>query len=181
MLTNLELCPQLETDRLLLRLPNESDFEALAAMYADEEVMKFLGGPTPRDTTWRTLATFIGHWCLRGYGLFSVIEKESHNFIGRVGLINPEGWPALEIGWAICRPAWGKGYASEAARAVFDHEIPRLNPSRLISLVDHQNEASIRVAEKLDGKNCGTTTFNDSPTYVFAYGLPNAPLANPAD
>lgn len=176
MMLNLSHAPTLETERLLLRLPDERDFEPLADMYADPEVMTYLGGPVAKDITWRTLATFIGHWCLRGYGLFTVVEKQTGDFVGRVGLINPAGWPALEIGWAIRRHYWGVGMATESARAVISHEIPRLRPTRLISLVDERNTASSSVANKLGAIVCGKTEFMGSPTSIFAYSLPDAKL-----
>lgn len=169
MFTQLTDFPTIETERLLLRVPNENDFAALAEMYADPNVMEFLGGPIERDVTWRTLATFIGHWCLLGYGLFSVIEKSSGKFVGRVGLINPDGWPALEIGWAIVSDYWGKGMATESSVAVIEHERARLRPKKLISLVDHRNDRSARVAGKLQGHNCGQTKFLGSPTDIYAY------------
>lgn len=176
MVSSLACLPEIETDRLVLRIPSECDFEPLADMYADEETMAFLGGKVAPDVSWRTLATFIGHWSLLGYGLFSVIEKHSDEFVGRVGLINPPNWPAMEIGWAIRRSSWGLGYATESARAVLNHEIARLRPNRLISLVDKCNKQSERVALKLGAQNCGTTEFLGSPTSVFAYSLPGFPL-----
>ena len=173
---NLNECPQLETERLLLRVPTADDFEPLAAIYGDAQTMEFIGGAMDKDFVWRTLATFIGHWCMTGYGLFSAIEKSTGAFVGRAGIINPHGWPAPEIGWVIARERWGEGFATEAARAILEHEVARIRPTRLISLVDERNERSRRVAEKLGARNGGTTEYLGAPTNVFVYGLPDAPL-----
>src|ERR1700730_4478067 len=110
----------LETERLLLRQFLESDLDLLARIYSDPEVMRFIGdGRTfTREETWRWVAGALGHWVLRGYGLYAVEEKATGNFIGRIGLINPEGWPGLEAGWLLGRQYWGRGYATEGAKAV---------------------------------------------------------------
>jgi RimJ/RimL family protein N-acetyltransferase len=70
-------------------------------------------------------------------------------FLGRVGLWNPEGWPALEVGWKLARPAWGQGYATETARAAMRWAWDELGAERLISLIAVENTRSIRVAERL--------------------------------
>ena len=142
--------PILETERLRLRMFEERDLDDYARMCANPEVMEFLGGrPLSRDETWRQIATFLGHWQLRGYGLFAAELKEGGAFIGRMGLWRPEGWPGLEIGWALDRPHWGQGYATEGARAVLRHAFEDLGVAKLISVLHPNNKASIRVAEKI--------------------------------
>ena len=112
------MIPRLETERLILREFSPDDFEAFAAFMADEDVTRYLTGrPMSRADAWRSLASSIGHWHLRGYGTWAVERKEDKAFMGRVGMINPEGWPGLEIGWTLGKPHWGKGYATEAAAA----------------------------------------------------------------
>ena len=84
----------LETDRLLLRFPRESDFEEYAKICADPEVMRFLGGkPMTELEAWRHMAFTIGHWYFRGYGQWVVEEKASGRLVGRIGFTNPAGWP----------------------------------------------------------------------------------------
>jgi RimJ/RimL family protein N-acetyltransferase len=91
--------PVLETERLILRMWRNEDFETYAEMCADLEVMRFLGGKTmTRLEAWRHMGFLIGHWMLRGYGHFAVEEKSSGRFIGRIGFLNPEGWPGFEMG-----------------------------------------------------------------------------------
>ena len=144
--------PELQTERLRMRMFRDSDTDAYAATFADPEVMQFLGDgePVSRDQAWRHMATVIGHWHLRGYGFWAVEEKATGDVIGRVGCWNPEGWPAMEVGWIIRRESWGKGYATEAGRAAMDwafHQYEDLES--LCSVIYTGNERSIGVAEKL--------------------------------
>src|SRR5437868_1248835 len=108
----------LETDRLILRMFRESDLDAYAEMCGDAEVIKYLGGvPMTRSEAWRNMAMVLGHWQLRGFGLWAVEDRHSGVLVGRVGCWRPEGWPGLELAWTLRRAFWGRGYATEAARA----------------------------------------------------------------
>src|SRR5438094_53459 len=111
--------PQLTTERLLLRDFRPEDFDAYAGMMAAPEVGRFLmdGRPLSRVEAWRQMAMFIGHWDLRGYGLWAVEERETGRFIGRIGCLEPEGFPAFEIAYTLTPSAWGHGYAREGAAA----------------------------------------------------------------
>jgi RimJ/RimL family protein N-acetyltransferase len=141
--------PDLETDRLLLREWRESDLDAYARMCADEEFARYFGDPLDRDDAWRQLALYVGHWELRGFGLWAVEEKASGAFVGRVGLYQPEGWPGLEVGWGFDPAVWGRGYATESGRASLDYAWSVLGADRVISIIDPDNARSIAVAERL--------------------------------
>jgi RimJ/RimL family protein N-acetyltransferase len=144
------MIPILETERLVLRGWKVEDFEPLAAFMADADVMKYLSGhPMSRGDAWRSLATTIGHWELRGYGLWAVERKSDSAMIGRIGLLNPEGWPALEVGWTLGKPYWGAGYATEAATAAMRYGFLTQKVERLISCIDPDNKASQAVAARL--------------------------------
>lgn len=145
----------LETSRLLLRQFTEKDFPAFATMMANKDVTRFINMGQAMDSqqAWRTMAAILGHWQLRGYGLWAVEEKASGRFVGRVGLINPEGWPGLELAWALDRPFWGQGYATEAAIAAGNWAFRELACDKLISLIDPDNESSRRLAQGL-GQHC---------------------------
>ncbi|HEY5336883.1 MAG TPA: GNAT family N-acetyltransferase, partial [Rhizomicrobium sp.] len=117
--------------------------------HADTDVMRFLGGVQERNDAWRAMAGHAGHWALRGYGKWAVERKSDGAFIGSVGMINPEGWPALEIGWTLDKPYWGHGYATEAARAAMRYAFLTQPVDRLISCIDEQNIASQAVALRL--------------------------------
>ncbi len=159
---------ELQTDRLLLREWHESDFEAYAEICADEEVMRYVGGKAfSRLEAWRHMAFIIGHWQLLGYGHFAVEEKATGKFIGRLGFLNPEGWPAFEIGWTLGRDSWGKGYATEGARRALEYAFDELDKEHVISLIHPQNEASKRVARRLGEKEEGETEIMGIPVTIF--------------
>src|SRR5713226_9271574 len=160
----------LETDRLIMRMIRLEDFESYAALGADPEVMRFLGGKTwSRLESWRHMCAMIGHWYLRGYGLWAVQEKASGQFIGRIGMHYPETWPGFELGWTLARHAQGKGYATEGARRALEYAFTEMNREHVISLINPLNAASIRVAERLGEKVEGRTELFDIE--VLIYGI----------
>jgi RimJ/RimL family protein N-acetyltransferase len=150
--------PVLETERLILRMWREADFDEYARMCADPDVMRFLGGKTmTRLEAWRHMAFLVGHWMLRGYGHFAVEEKASGRFVGRLGFLYPAGWPGFEIGWTLARDCWGRGYAIECARRALEYGFVELDQPHIISLIHPDNRASISVAERLGEKLEGET------------------------
>ncbi len=146
----------LQTARLVLRPPLEADLDAWSAMMADEPVARFIGGVQPRPTVWRGLMANAGCWSLRGYGMFSVVERSSGRWMGRVGPLFPEGWPDREIGWGLVRDAWGQGYATEAAAAAIDWTLDTQGWERFIHLIDPRNPASAKVAVRLGSAPLGS-------------------------
>lgn len=144
------MIPILETKRLLLRALKPEDFETYARFMADPDVARYLTGePMSRADAWRSMATVLGHWMLRGYGRWAVERKSDHTFLGHIGLWNPEGWPGVEVGWTLAKEYWGQGYASEAARAAMDFGFRTQNVDRLISVIDAGNVPSQKVAERI--------------------------------
>lgn len=143
---------QLETPRLLLRPTQAQDFEAWAAFKADEEACRHIGGTEPRPAAWRSFAAMIGVWHLKGFAMFSVIEKDTGQWVGRVGPWQPEGWPGTEVGWSIVRDRWGRGYAPEAATACTDWAFDTLGWSEVIHTIAPDNANSKAVAAKLGSR-----------------------------
>jgi RimJ/RimL family protein N-acetyltransferase len=148
--------PTLETARLIFRPPAQEDFDGFAEMAAEEDTMRFLGGAVPRDVAWRQWAALAGSWPLLGFSMFSVIEKESGRWIGRLGPWRPGGetcgWPGNEVGWGLLRAAQGKGYALEGARAAMDWAFDTLGWSDVIHCTHPENKASIALAERLGSR-----------------------------
>jgi RimJ/RimL family protein N-acetyltransferase len=144
--------PVLETGRLILRCPQEADLDGFAEMMADEQAMRFLGGVKPRTEAWRSMATLAGSLVLRGYTLFSVVDKASGEWLGRVGPWFPEAWPGTEVGWGLKRSAWGKGYATEAAAAAMDFAFDRLGWDEVIHTIVPDNAPSQAVARRLGSR-----------------------------
>jgi RimJ/RimL family protein N-acetyltransferase len=143
------LGPTLETERLILRPPEAGDLDSWAELMADEEAARFVGGMMSRSQTWRVLAVVAGCWVLRGFGLFSVIERASGACIGRIGAWQPEDWPGREIGWALLRRAWGRGYATEAASRCLDWAFDDLGWTETIHCIHPDNLPSKAVARRL--------------------------------
>ncbi len=150
--------PKIVTKRLILREFEEDDLDAYTNMCGNPEVMGYIGsGQTlTRSESWRSMATMLGHWHLRGYGLWAVEERTSGTLVGRVGCWRPEGWLGFEIGWMIRRAFWGKGFATEAGSAAMEYAFDELQQPRVISIIQPDNVASRRVAEKLGEKLEGT-------------------------
>ena len=147
--------PVIETERLILRLPEQGDLDGWAAMMADEEAARYIGGVQARPAAWRGLASMAGSWTLLGFGMFSVVEKDTGRWVGRIGPWMPEGWPGTEVGWALVREAWGKGYAAEAAGASIDWAFDNLSWTEVIHCIDPANVNSQAVARRLGSENLG--------------------------
>jgi RimJ/RimL family protein N-acetyltransferase len=173
----------LETDRLILRMLRESDLDAYAEMHADPEVMRYIGDgrPLARPLAWRNLAMMVGHWSLRGYGLWAAEERSSGALVGRIGFWNPEGWPGFEIGWMLRRSCWGRGYATEGARAALRYAFTGLRQGHVLSLIHPENAASIRVAQRLGERPVGSTEVNGNPALVFRITRQEWEASNPQE
>ena len=159
----------LETPRIVLRQMREGDWDAYAAMCADVEVMRYIGtGVTlTRDEAWRSMAGILGHWQLRGYGIWALESKETGEFLGRAGFIEPPGWPAFELAWGLARAHWGRGYAREAAAAALRHGFDVLGRSRIASFIRPDNERSVRVATAIGQELAGEVELLGAKSLVY--------------
>jgi RimJ/RimL family protein N-acetyltransferase len=150
--------PTLETERLLLRpwRPAE-DLDALAALNADPGVMRFVAPnrPLSRAETAAQLERFAAHWDEHGFGLWAVVSRlePGAGCVGFAGLAIPSFLPAIlpavEVGWRLTPAVWGRGLATEAARAGVAFGFERLGLRSIVSVIEPGNERSLRVAEKL--------------------------------
>ncbi|WP_415921768.1 GNAT family N-acetyltransferase [Tateyamaria sp. SN6-1] len=166
--------PTLTTPRLTLRAPRIDDFDAVAAFYASPR-SEFVGGPISAELAWRTLAQEAGHWVLRGFGRWTVVETATQTPVGIVGLWCPEGFPENELGWDLFEGATGKGYATEAATAARQHAYDTLGWRTLISLVAHENHASRKVAQRLGAHHDGDFTHERwGPLQIWRHPGPEA-------
>ncbi len=157
-----------ETARLVLRPLQASDADAFMEIHEDPEVLRHISGRTTgRAGAWRMLALMIGHWHLRGYGQWAVVERASREIIGRVGLWNPDGWPGIEVGWVIRRSRWGQGFATEAAREALRYGFEEVGADHLISLIRPDNVRSMRVADKLGETPEGRYTLDGVEAIIY--------------
>lgn len=163
---------RIETERLILRPPQAEDFDAYAANMADAEAAHFIGGPQSRAAAWRGFLTMVGAWQIQGFAMFSVIEKRSGQWIGRLGPWHPADWPGTEVGWGLARAAWGKGYAYEGCVAAIDWAFERLGWDEMIHSIHPDNLASQALARRL-GSTCRgpgklPAPYESSPTEIWA-------------
>jgi RimJ/RimL family protein N-acetyltransferase len=171
--------PTLETGRLRLRAHRLEDFVHCAAMWADPEVNRYIGGtPHTEEESWARLLRYTGHWSLLGFGYWLVEEISSGSFIGEVGFADyKRELPALrglpEIGWAFSTHARGKGYATEAVRVALTWGDAHFPSPRTACIIHPENLASIRVAEKCAYHEFHRTTYKSHPTIMFIRDRPN--------
>jgi RimJ/RimL family protein N-acetyltransferase len=165
--------PILESERLKLRGHRLDDFLDSAAMWADPEVTRYIGGkPLTEEESWSRLLRYVGHWSLLGFGYWVVEEKTTGHFIGEIGFADyKRGLPSLEglpeIGWAFVSQARGKGYATEAVRAAVAWSDTGFLSARTACIINPENLASICVAEKCAYRQFQLTTYKGHPTIVF--------------
>ena len=163
---------RLETEHLVLRMFVEDDWRALHEHYSDAECTRFtFRRALTEAATWRAMASMAGHWQLRGYGPYAVEEKVTRAVLGTVGLWYPLEWPEPEIKWALARRHWGKGYASEAVRAVQNMAWACVPDVSLISLIDSRNAASIKLALAVGATLERELEFAGSPFHIYRHPL----------
>ncbi|GIT91193.1 acetyltransferase [Jannaschia pagri] len=170
-LHTLDAIAPLETERLVLRVPIEADWpEHLAFGLSDR--MQFTGGPTNRWGAWRSFTSMLGHWVLRGYGFWQILEKSTGDRIGKAGLLFHDGWPEPELAWHLYDGNTGKGFATEAARAARTDAWSRLGLGPLISPIDADNHASRAVARRLGARVEGTGALLGSDVEIWRHPDP---------
>jgi RimJ/RimL family protein N-acetyltransferase len=163
--------PSIETARLILRPTERQDFEPWAAFMADEAAARYLGGVQSRSQAWRGFMSVAGAWAMAGYAMFSVVEKETGRWVGRLGPWMPADWPGTEVGWGVIRDCWGRGYATEGATAAIDWAFDRLGWTEVIHCIDPDNLASQNVARRLGselrGRGRMPAPYDDLPVDIW--------------
>lgn len=175
--------PAIQTARLRLRAHSTADYEAAYAMWSDPRVTQFIGGiPSTRQQTWSRILTYAGHWSLLGFGYWAMEDASSGAFIGEIGFadfhrdIAPSMQNVPELGFALTPQAHGKGYATEAVRAVLAWGDENLPSRRTVCLINPENAASVRVAQKNGYEIFERTTFNGNPTLFLQREAPPVDL-----
>jgi RimJ/RimL family protein N-acetyltransferase len=160
-----------ETQRIRLRFFNLNDLDALAAIFADPQVMRFsISGVKTKAQTKNTIDNIFLSYEKRGWGLYAIEQREERQLIGYCGLFAQQidGQAEIEVGYRLATIYWGKGFATEAAIATHDYAFARLGITRLISIVDPENVRSIRVAEKIGIQYEKDTVFQSLPVRIYA-------------
>ena len=140
---------QIETERLILRMFRPDDLDELAALFSDPDVVRYVGDgkPVGRDESERALQSIIKHWQTHGFGRWAVIDKRTQKFIGFGGLRSLFGTP--EVVYHLARAEWGKGFATELARAALRFGFENRGFDRIVAITKPLNQASIHVMEKI--------------------------------
>lgn len=166
--------PILETERLRLRGHRVEDFPGSARMWADPIVTGYIRRtPFTPEETWSRLLRYIGHWTLMGFGYWAIEEKGKGTFSGEVGFadyrrdISPSLAGVPEIGWALAPHAHGKGFATEAVRAVIEWGDAKFGQRKTACIIAPENTASIRVAVNCGYRELQRTTYHGEPTVMY--------------
>jgi RimJ/RimL family protein N-acetyltransferase len=169
-----DLRPTLDTERLTLVVHQPEDFADVAALWADPAVVRFIGGKpfTEEEAWWRFLRN-QGHWALLGYGYWTLREKASGRFVGEAGFadlhraIEPSYHGTPEAGWVLASWAHGRGFASEAMRAILAWGDAHFGARRTVCIIDDENSASVNVAQKIGYREVTRTTYHGNPVILF--------------
>ena len=173
--------PVIETPRLRLRGHRIDDFADCAAMWADPNVTRHIGGkPLTEEEVWARVLRYVGHWSWMRFGYWAVEEKSSGGFVGDLGFadfkreIEPSLQGLPELGWVLASHAHGKGYATEAARAAIAWGAEHFGPGDTVCLIHPDNLASLRVAEKCAFRESLRTSYKGHPVILFSRRFENA-------
>jgi len=165
------MTPRLDTPRLILRAHTLDDFPAMAAIWGDPEVTRFiLGPPSSPEATWSRLLRHAGHWALLGYGYWALECRATGEYLGEAGLADyhrafdpPEAF-APEAGWVLATRAHGRGLATEAVAAVLGWADAALAARATCAIFDPAHGASVAVARKVGFGADRLTLYNGNPT-----------------
>lgn len=174
------VAPVIETDRLILRPFRAGDLDAHAAVLADPEAARFIGGPQTREQAWRGMMIAPGMWALVGHGIWAVERREDGRWIGQAGFgdfqreIVPklDAWP--EMAWIFAPETHGQGYASEAVGAAIAWGEQAFPGKDFSAIIDPNNAPSIRLAERHGFERRHETMYKDEPTLIFIRPAPTA-------
>ena len=150
------------------------DFDDSAAMWGDPAVTRHIGGkPFTREECWARLHRYAGHWALLDFGYWVVREKATSRFVGEVGLadfrrdVESTRFEGPEAGWVLAPWSHGRGFATEAVRAVVAWGETRFGSARSVCMIDPGNAPSIRVAEKCGYRDYARATYKGGPAILF--------------
>lgn len=164
-----------DTERLRLRQFRDDDLDTYAALCADPVVMEWLHGPGTREEAATQLASFRDHWTEHRFGLWCATVPPDDVCLGFIGLavpsFAPDLLPAVEVGWRLAHCAWGKGYATEGARACVEVAFGALALDHLVSITVVENRRSRNVMEKLGMSLERRTVHAERGTDLIVYGL----------
>ena len=163
--------PVIETRRLVLRGPEAEDYPNFKATFTSYRA-RFMGGPLNPYESWMLYAAEIGHWQIRGYGMWMIHDKDTGETCGMAGGWKPAQWPEAEIAWVIWPGKAGRGIALEATHAVRQYLYGTLGWETAVSYIDPKNLDSIRLAERLGAVKDATAASIDGSDAVYRHPAP---------
>ena len=161
MQVDMMVTPKLDAERVLLRQWRSADFPAYQAYYANPETAQYVGGVKDSQAAWRHMASVIGHWALRDYGVWAVEEKQQGRFIGCAGFWMPEQWPQLEMPFWFLPDAYESGLAADALRAVAQYGHLRFSDVDFVTYIPVGAAAANGLAASIGGRRTGVIDLFD--------------------
>ncbi|WP_055663767.1 GNAT family N-acetyltransferase [Jannaschia seosinensis] len=163
--------PVLTTDRLVLRAPEPQDYPDFKATFSSYR-SRFMGGPLNAYEAWMLYAAEIGHWDIRGFGMWMIHARDDDRTLGMAGGWQPAGWPEREIAWIIWPKAAGQGYALEATDAARRFFYRQHGWDGAVSYVDPKHLDSIRLCERLGARRDPDAASVDGNDVVYRHPAP---------
>jgi RimJ/RimL family protein N-acetyltransferase len=163
--------PVIETQRLILRGPEPEDYPDFKATFSSYR-SRFMGGPLNKYEAWMLYAAEIGHWEIRGYGMWMIHDRETDRTLGMAGGWSPAGWPERELAWIIWPGEAGQGFALEATHAAREYFYTHQAWEGAVSYIDPKNLDSIRLAERLGAKKDPEAATIDGNDAVYRHPSP---------
>lgn len=165
--------PELQTERLILRAAREDDFDTMKD-YLSRDRTKFIGGPHNELGTWRVLLNMLGHWHLKGYGLWQIEHRKTGRLAGSAGFFNPFDWPEPELGWNVHHDFEGQGIAYEAALVARSYGETTLGLKEVVSFIVPENTRSAALAHRLGATIEKSMTIRGTECDVYRHPKPEA-------
>jgi len=169
--------PTLTTQRLTLRGPAKDDLAPYTDLIVTSPRMAVLGGNDSATDAWRGFIAGIGHWHMRGYGFFTVVETISGMPVGRCGILDHVGWPEPELAYHMFDNGEAKGFAFESAVAVRQWAGVTLGLGPLISIISPENARSIALARRLGAVEESQKSHDGEPAIIFRHLAHDDPAA----
>lgn len=163
-----EHAPRVTSNTLILRGYMESDFARFAEFAASERA-SFVGGPMGVADSWRSFLGSIGHWTLRGFGMWVIEDRATQRVAGRVGVILNDGWHEPELAWHIYEGFEGQGVAFEASLLAREYSARHFGLDRVMSYISKENQRSMRLATRLGAHFEKDVELRGQPTQMWRH------------
>ena len=163
-----DLVPRITSDTLILRGYEESDFPRFAQFAASDRA-QFVGGPMDAADSWRSFLAAMGHWALRGYGMWIIEDRASGQVAGRAGIIFNDGWHEPELGWHIYDGFEGQGVAYRACVMAREYSAQNFGLDRVMSYICSDNHRSLRLATRLGATFEKNVTMRGAPVELWRH------------